>query len=334
MNEEMYEEEEDDLPLQYRRLTAHLQTGSADFNRKLSTYLSTHVAMRSAIEQAVQSSYNEQYSNFPQYAYNQQPLYPAPMAGSQGQQQMFQQPTEQWNRPQQMPQQNSPMTYRQAPYPQANPFQSQHNRSASIATPQEFHGSQDSNSPMVTPDQRRMSMPATPAATATSTSSPSVLGAPLAPKPRPSYPQGSFSQLNTMQQQYIPNQQMLPTYDASSVGNIFPLTAQPSTESQMFFGGFDHLTANLMAGAPNYPQQNFDWAGSFESLEPLKKENQESGLGMSIAPSQLQLNEESQTLDDDFFPQTIARSEKVSPTGTPGGWDNFIDDSQWQTSSQ
>src|ERR1019366_8143854 len=31
-NEEMYEEEDDDLPLQYRHLTAHLRTGNPDFN--------------------------------------------------------------------------------------------------------------------------------------------------------------------------------------------------------------------------------------------------------------------------------------------------------------
>ncbi|OQN95103.1 hypothetical protein B0A48_18887, partial [Cryoendolithus antarcticus] len=32
INEEMYEEEDDDLPMQYRRLTAHLQTQNADFD--------------------------------------------------------------------------------------------------------------------------------------------------------------------------------------------------------------------------------------------------------------------------------------------------------------
>src|SRR3984957_20785659 len=49
INEEMYEEEDDDLPLQYRRLTAHLQTNSVDFNRRLEAYLTNQVAMRSAM---------------------------------------------------------------------------------------------------------------------------------------------------------------------------------------------------------------------------------------------------------------------------------------------
>lgn len=53
----MYEEEDDDLPLQYRRLTAHLQTNSSDFNRRLSAYLTSHQAMRNALSQALSNSY-------------------------------------------------------------------------------------------------------------------------------------------------------------------------------------------------------------------------------------------------------------------------------------
>ncbi|EXJ67016.1 uncharacterized protein A1O5_09662 [Cladophialophora psammophila CBS 110553] len=54
LNDEMYEEEGDDLPTQYRRLTAHLQTGSADFNRRFAAYLTHQVAVRSAIAQMAQ----------------------------------------------------------------------------------------------------------------------------------------------------------------------------------------------------------------------------------------------------------------------------------------
>src|ERR1700742_3738207 len=59
INEEMYEEEDDDLPLQYRRLTAHLQTNSADFNRRLAAYLTNQVAMRSAMEHMSQNPYGQ-----------------------------------------------------------------------------------------------------------------------------------------------------------------------------------------------------------------------------------------------------------------------------------
>jgi len=64
-NEEVYEEEEDDPRIQYRQLAVHLQTASADFNRRLSWYLTNHVAMRSALEQAVSNSYAQQHSDVP-----------------------------------------------------------------------------------------------------------------------------------------------------------------------------------------------------------------------------------------------------------------------------
>ena len=60
INEEMYEEEEDDLPHQYRCLTAHLHNHSSDFNNRLSDYLTNHVAMRSALEGALRDSYATQ----------------------------------------------------------------------------------------------------------------------------------------------------------------------------------------------------------------------------------------------------------------------------------
>ncbi|KIY02619.1 uncharacterized protein Z520_01084 [Fonsecaea multimorphosa CBS 102226] len=59
MNEEMYEEEGDDLPIQYRRLTAHLQTSSADFNRRVAAYLTHQVAIRSAIEQMARDPHGQ-----------------------------------------------------------------------------------------------------------------------------------------------------------------------------------------------------------------------------------------------------------------------------------
>lgn len=47
--EEMYEEEEDELPAQYRNLNAHLQTGSSDFDARLQAYLANAVAFRKAL---------------------------------------------------------------------------------------------------------------------------------------------------------------------------------------------------------------------------------------------------------------------------------------------
>ena len=106
INEEMYEEEEDDLPIQYRRLTARLQTGSADLNQRLAAYLTNQVAIRSAVEQIANSPYGQQYNNHAM-PYNQ-PL-----------QNMFQSPMMQLQHS--MPRSaTTPGSYRQPPYPSPN----------------------------------------------------------------------------------------------------------------------------------------------------------------------------------------------------------------------
>lgn len=160
VNEEMYEEEDDDLPMQYRRLTAHLQTQNADFDRRLAAYLTNHVAMRSALGQAVSDSWqNNQFNNIGQFM-NQ---------GSMQQQQHQQQQTNMQNP--MLPPQNvnrSPTNYRQTPYPVSNAqgMRSQHGRSVSIATPQDpsfqkQHAQSVLHSPIegVAPEDRRMSVP-------------------------------------------------------------------------------------------------------------------------------------------------------------------------------
>ncbi|KIW69743.1 hypothetical protein PV04_05601 [Phialophora macrospora] len=143
VNEEMYEEEEDDLPLQYRRLTEHLQTGSADFNRRLAAYLTNQVAMRTAMEQMVQSP----YSLLPGRAYQGgSGMFPSPML------------------PQQHGMVQSPSTYqRPAPYPSPHhpSFRQVHGRASSM---QAIPTAQGLTSPPmsvqhVSIDNRRMSTP-------------------------------------------------------------------------------------------------------------------------------------------------------------------------------
>jgi len=85
MDEEMYEEEDDGLPRQYRQLAAHLQTGNPDFNSRLEAYLTANVAMRSALERSISNSYAQQGQQYPtQYA----GIYPSPMLGHQQYQQL------------------------------------------------------------------------------------------------------------------------------------------------------------------------------------------------------------------------------------------------------
>ena len=143
INEEMYEEEDDDLPLRYRRLTAHLQTGSADFNRRLAAYLTQQVAVRNMMGQMSQNPYS-QYPNMP-YQPQGPNIFPPPM----------------------MPQTNlgqSPTTsYRSAPYPSPHQtdYRQHHNRSYSLAA---LPNTKAPTSPSVSIqttslDQRRLSTP-------------------------------------------------------------------------------------------------------------------------------------------------------------------------------
>jgi hypothetical protein len=53
IKEEMYEEEEDDLPRQFRHLTRHLQTNSSSMNHRMNAYITTQAAM------ATMARYNE-----------------------------------------------------------------------------------------------------------------------------------------------------------------------------------------------------------------------------------------------------------------------------------
>lgn len=51
MKEEMYEEEDDDLPRAYRMLASHLQTSSPELNNRLNAYITNQVAMASIARQ-------------------------------------------------------------------------------------------------------------------------------------------------------------------------------------------------------------------------------------------------------------------------------------------
>ncbi|EXJ59597.1 hypothetical protein A1O7_03743 [Cladophialophora yegresii CBS 114405] len=143
INEEMYEEEDDDLPLQYRRLTEHLQTGSADFNRRLAAYLTNQVAMRTAMEQMVQSP----YGLHPNRAYQgNSGMFPSPML------------------PQQQGMVQSPNAYqRPAPYPSPHhpSFRQTHGRAFSMQAMPTAQGmtSPSASAQQLSADNRRLSTP-------------------------------------------------------------------------------------------------------------------------------------------------------------------------------
>ncbi|KAI9731418.1 MAG: hypothetical protein M1818_007808 [Claussenomyces sp. TS43310] len=332
INEEMYEEEDDDLPVQYRRLTAHLQTGSVDFNRRLSAYLTNHVAMRSALEQTINQSYAQQFPNAPQH-YNQSAMFPSPMMPYQQQSQQ--------------PQHHPPEAmYRQPLYPMRMAHSS-HQRSASIATPQELNGSSAASPVTPTDHGRRMSVPAL----STMTNSPLQARTPLStapdtPKARPAVPKGGFDQ-QSQQSNFMPH------YNMSSMGNEFAgfSTALPP-ESQMLLRGSldpsDSMTPMFMAGSENYPQHSFNLTLPFNASKSASmktagpqthptSEGLNSTLAQSsfLAPSRLTMDND-QHLDPQppsFF-DAAAGETTGSGMGTPGNcWDLFMENDKWDLPS-
>jgi len=255
INEEMYEEEDDDLPMQYRRLTAHLQTQNADFDRRLAAYLTNHVAMRSALGQAVSDAWqNNQFNNIGQF------MNPAMMQQQPSYQQGFPQQSPQMPPPQSL--NRSPTNYRQSPYPLPNAqnFQMKqppHGRSISTASPAEFHKHQQPGSAhaspvdSVKPEDRRMSMPQPQTPISQNGAQQSGRNSPAAGISR----NGSSTNL-VAQHQLSPQQQPTPPQQ---------FQPQPSRQgSQASFAGFpqgqnmlDPLTTTLpmesqqlLAGAP------------------------------------------------------------------------------------
>ncbi|KAF2023888.1 hypothetical protein EK21DRAFT_79943 [Setomelanomma holmii] len=169
INEEMYEEEDDDLPTQYQRLNAHLHTTSVMFNKKLHDYIAT--------QHGVRNMFMMQYNNpqFQQFGGQFQPNAGAfPQANNFLNPSML--PPQQFNpsSPQQsVTQQSQPLNANPAPQQQSfrqSPYQipqrtNLHQRSLSIQLPAaagNFDSSTQSAPGAITTPQdsfRRMSLP-------------------------------------------------------------------------------------------------------------------------------------------------------------------------------
>ena len=301
VNEEMYEEEDDDLPMQYRRLTAHLQTGSADFNRRLSAYLTNHVAMRSALDQAITNSYAQQYPNAPQFAHNQQTMYPSPFLAHN------------------MQQQQSPTSYVQSPYMAQTPQSfrpGHHNRSASAAGTQDTSGHPQPTTtqsspidPSASAELRRTSMPSKMPSKSVS---PVTSRTPQPLQSRPTLPPKTSSFLNTQpipaynngKQESPPNQQMRappqPLVNQQPTTNMFgfqdfsPFSTALPTESQMLLGSAldpnDPLTSMMMAGSDGMPQPNYLNPAPPSLSKQRNFHPSYDGMSATLAPSALDMS--------------------------------------------
>lgn len=318
VNEEMYEEEDDDLPMQYRRLTAHLQTTNADFDRRLAAYLTNHVAMRTALGAAVSDNYvHPQYTNAPQFA-NQMSQYP---------QQQFANPM----LPPSMAN-RSPQTFRQAPYPmpaQQGYRPNLHNRAASVATPQDMQGySQNFASPhspnhTVKMEDRRMSLPMqsvplspqASAQTANQSGSPGISrtssSTSLANLKHEAAQQG-LANGSSPPNKRDPSQRQTPQQERPSLmgpsafpnpfgmsmpfngSNMSPFTTTLPTESQQFLGPHldpnDPFTAMLLGNQEYKPQQSFysyNPNGGSSKGKSFSPPSTFDGMNQTLAPGML-----------------------------------------------
>jgi hypothetical protein len=330
INEEMYEEEEDDdLPSQYRRLTAHLQTNSTLFNQRLAAYLTGQIGVRSTVNHYLSNPHAQQFQP-------NQPIYQNPVMTQQFHQQMTQQS-------------GSPTSmYRQAPYPM-NLQQRQaamHGRSASIANPQ--MSSHKPQSPVFPDDEkRRMSLTIVPTS---KTGSPDLSRTPVSntsstPKSFPATPLASFSQ---QQQQLL--QPFQSQYDSSNFNSDLDLftTALPA-ESQMLLGSAldprDPMTSMFMAGSQYMPDSYYNFDATLPPALAVGKDVSGGllypsfdGLNTTLAPSELKVDP---GLDFQYAGQTSffdagMKETAVNGTGTPGGNDFnlFIDQDAWGDASQ
>jgi hypothetical protein len=345
INEEMYEEEDDDLPSQYRRLTAglNLQTGNPDFNRRLDSFLTTQIAMRAALHYSA-------YPNAPpQYGNPAMGMFPSPMLAHQ-QQQQHQHQQQPMQQPMQQPvhqsvhqpmqqQPHSPAMYRQAPYsspvfrPQGPP-QNQHQRSASIATPQELSGaSHRPSSDEVAAAERRSSMPAVPPTTISpeQTRNQSPVSS-FTPQRKPSFPQGSFSQFNS-DQQYS----NLSVNDTSYGNNHGLFSTTLPMESQLMLGSF--LSNDHYMMSSDYAGPSFDFSTSSPQSTQIGKqqvypslEGLQSTLAPQATPSSQQDQQDSREVQNasTYFMDGLG-SKGATPAGTPGlNWGEYIEGGEWE----
>jgi hypothetical protein len=179
--EEIYDEEDDDLPSQYHLVTAHLQTKSTAFNQRLTAYLTGQVGPTSTVGQYLASSYAQGFHGNEQHQQNQQRTYQNHAIEQQYQQEMAQAIS-------------TPMythTLYIIPYMQ----QPMHQRSASVANP-EMTSNKEQTHVLQDDGKRRMSLEETCTKTSIpaqppipQSSQPSTTKASQAAAPQPLYSQ-------------------------------------------------------------------------------------------------------------------------------------------------
>jgi hypothetical protein len=279
INEEMYEEEDDDLPTQYQRLNAHLHTTSVMFNKKLHDYIATQHGVRNMFMSQYQNPSFQQYGG--QFSPNTATF---PQANNWLNPSMM--PPQQFNpaSPQQgVTQQSQPVGntigapqqgFRSSPYQIPQRLNS-HQRSLSIQLPQSpgtFNPSSQSAPGGITTPQdsfRRMSLPSHAVEKQSQAGSDGHSRATTAQSPHQSASSQTASPKSASGQvtpQLHQDSDASTSYPFSAAGYPFssqvlssnPLTMSMPPESQQFVGSVldpnDPRTALFMAGSDNLPQ--------------------------------------------------------------------------------
>lgn len=361
VNEEMYEEEDDNLPMQYRRLTAHLDTNSADFNRRLAAYLTNHVAMRSALNQAISNSYSGQSTNSQTFPQNTQTM---------------QQP--QW--PQLAPQQSTGMVppqmlhrpsnaHRHQPYPTPtsqggsgskvqSPLQTRKPslHFASQSVDQSRRASTPASYPMSAPPTKTSPSLSPPNRPQSAASLPPVNASP-APEatermstlpPSISTPSTYYQSPGQVQFAY-PGQQQ--SWGPSAQYTASPLTTTMPPETQMFFGGGNgfntgynasYSTNNAAKGqsqpfcASDLEDNKYSFPyinGMSQTLAPSAMENEQMSWPTPASGSDSEFSNANpfsygQEFDDDFFTKPLfPGSSQLTPADND--WSSYINTSTW-----
>jgi hypothetical protein len=284
INEEMYEEEDDDLPTQYQRLNAHLHTTSVMFNKKLHDYIATQHGVRNMFMSQYQNpsfqGYGGQFSptaaNFPP-ANNW--LNPSMMPPQQFNPSSPQQGVTQQSQPLASSNNAQQQGFRASPY-QIPQRMNVHQRSLSIQLPQSSGAldptSQSAPGGTTTPQEsfRRMSLPAHALEQQSQSGSdgqsrPEISRTTTARSPHQSVsPQTASPRTASghVTPQLHQDSDVPASYPFSAAGYPFssqvltsnPLAMSLPPESQQFVGSVldpnDPRTALFMAGSDNLPQ--------------------------------------------------------------------------------
>jgi hypothetical protein len=364
VNEEMYEEEDDDLPTQYQRLNAHLQTSSWLFNRKLHDYIATQHGVRNMF-------LHQQFPGMQTYAppmqsNNQAPFMNASMLPPQtfnpatpG----FAQSTQPYNA-QGFQQQQPQSGYRHAPYniPQRP---QPHQRSASISTVLTGQSlgmpASQSDSTATSPGAdhtRRMSLPPQALEQVSQngregSSRPSLSRTPTSPvsPQQPSAPASGSGTPLPKSEHSTPTSYQFPAlpFNTSQVLQMNPLSFSLPPESQQFVGSVldpnDPRTASLMAGSENLPQPFMGTYTYNPNISPkaanraagdqptMNPRFSASGMTQTLAPEDSMIKMErsadgavSHTPPSSMMDNTYTPNQLFSPTGFD--YTNYFDQYQ------